>query len=104
MTPDQAIAGFAALSHPMRLAVFRELSARSPYGAPAGELAVAFCVPPSTMTSHLKALQTAHLIKAVRRSRYIVYSLDTIGAEQLEQFFLLQCLGRTKINETVCEG
>jgi ArsR family transcriptional regulator len=103
MNSEQATAGFAALSHPMRLAVFRELSARSPNGAPAGELAVAFCVPPSTMTSHLKALHGAQLIKAVRRARYILYSLDTVGTEQLERFFLLHCLGRTETSKPDCE-
>jgi DNA-binding transcriptional ArsR family regulator len=103
MTPEQASAAFAALSHPVRLALFRELSARSPYGAPAGELAVAFCVPPSTMTSHLKALQGAQLIKAARRSRYILYSLDTDGAGRLEQFFLLHCLGRNDRVKPDCD-
>lgn len=91
MTSRLAIAGFAALSHPVRLALFRELCAVSPEGAPAGELAQGFEVPPSTMTGHLQALERAELIKVERRSRFMLYSLDVQGSRRFVQYLLSDC-------------
>ncbi len=93
MTARHAVAGFAALSHPVRLALFRELSSRAPDSVPAGELADGFDVPPSTMTGHLQALERAGLIRVERRSRFMLYSLDTPGTRIFVQFLLKDCLG-----------
>ncbi len=94
MTARHAVASFAALSHPVRLALFRELCARAPGSVPAGELADGFDVPPSTMTGHLQALERAGLIRAERRSRFMLYSLDTTGARELVQFLLQDCFDK----------
>ena len=91
MSNRLAVAGFSALSHPVRLALFKELCARSPKGAPAGELAEGFDVPPSTMTGHLQALERAGLIKAERRSRFMLYSLDIVGSRRFVQHLLHDC-------------
>lgn len=94
MTARHAVASFAALSHPVRLALFRELCARAPVAIPAGELAEGFDVPPSTMTGHLQGLERAGLIRAERRSRFMLYSLDAAGARVLVQFLLQDCFDR----------
>lgn len=59
---------------------------------PAGELADGFDVPPSTMTGHLQALERAGLIRAERRSRFMLYSLDVEGTRIFVQFLLKDCL------------
>lgn len=99
MTARHAIAGFAALSHPVRLALFRELCNRAPESVAAGELADGFDVPPSTMTGHLQALERAGLIRVERRSRFMLYSLDTEGTRIFDQFLLKDCLGE---NPAIC--
>ena len=97
MTSSRALAGFAALSHPVRLSLFRELAARAPYGVSAGELAAGFEVPPSTMTGHLKALEQAGLVTVQRKSRFMIYFIDEAGAQSLVRYLSEECLGQTQL-------
>lgn len=98
MTSRLAISGFSALSHPVRLALFQTLCRRAPEGVAAGELAEGFDVPPSTMTGHLQALERAGLIRSVRHSRFMLYSLDQEGAQRFIRFLVEDCCGnRTEI-------
>ncbi|MCR9266691.1 MAG: metalloregulator ArsR/SmtB family transcription factor [Alphaproteobacteria bacterium] len=91
MTARDAVSGFAALSHPVRLALFRTLCDQAPERASAGELAQGFDIPPSTMTGHLQTLERAGLIKAERRSRFMLYSLNAEGTRRLARFLLEDC-------------
>lgn len=93
MSSLQALAGFSALAHPLRLALFRELSVRAPLSIPAGELAIKLQTPPSTMTGHLHALEQAGLIKVKKRARYRLYSLDATGVQYLIDYLKDDCLG-----------
>ena len=93
MTPRNAIIAFSALAHPVRLALFQKISSLAPAGAPAGELAQEFDIPPSTMTGHLQALERAGLIRAERRSRFMLYSLNLEGARQMVSFLIFECCG-----------
>jgi ArsR family transcriptional regulator len=93
MTDRLAISGFAALSHPVRLALFKTLCARAPERVAAGELAQSFDVPPSTMTGHLQALERAGLVRCERRSRFMMYSIDNEGARRLVHFLVDECCG-----------
>ena len=91
MSSRNALAGFAALAHPVRLALFRKLCDQAPERASAGELAQGFDIPPSTMTGHLQALERAGLIKAERRSRFMLYSLNSVGTRELVSFLIEDC-------------
>ncbi|WP_291843573.1 helix-turn-helix transcriptional regulator [Maricaulis sp.] len=91
MTARNALAGFAALAHPVRLALFRKLCDQAPERASAGALAQGFDIPPSTMTGHLQALERAGLIKAERRSRFMLYSLNPNGTRDLVNFLVDDC-------------
>ncbi|MBO6795583.1 metalloregulator ArsR/SmtB family transcription factor [Maricaulis sp.] len=93
MTDRLSISGFSALSHPVRLALFRTLCQRAPDTVSAGELASGFDIPPSTMTGHLQALERAGLIRSQRRSRFMLYSLDHDGTRQFLTFLLKDCCG-----------
>ena len=97
MTSPTALAGFAALSHPVRLSLFRELAARAPYGVSAGELSTGFEVPPSTMTGHLKALEQAGLVTVQRKSRFMIYYIDTAGSRSLVRYLSEDCLGQKQL-------
>jgi len=94
MTNRLAVSGFSALSHPVRLELFQTLCSRAPEHVSAGELAEGFDVPPSTMTGHLQALERAGLIRSERRSRYMMYSLDTEGAQRFMRYLVDNCFGR----------
>ncbi|WP_417487044.1 ArsR/SmtB family transcription factor [Maricaulis sp.] len=91
MKARNALAGFAALAHPVRLALFRALCDQAPERASAGELAQGFDIPPSTMTGHLQALERAGLIRAERRSRFMLYSLNPAGTRELVSFLVDEC-------------
>lgn len=93
MQTRDALAAFSALSHPVRLALFRELTSRAPNGVPAGELATEFGAPPSTMTGHLQTLARAGLVRSQRRSQQILYALEPKGARELITFLTQQCCG-----------
>ena len=86
-----ALAGFSALSHPVRLGLFRALVRCAPDGVAAGELAEQFDTPPSTMTGHLQTLERAGLIRSERRSRRIIYALDPDGTRALVDFVIEDC-------------
>ncbi|WP_300527008.1 helix-turn-helix transcriptional regulator [Maricaulis sp.] len=91
MTTRLALSGFSALSHPVRLALFQALCRRAPERVPAGELAEGFDVPPSTMTGHLRALERAGLIRSERRSRFMLYSLDSEGSQRFIRYLIEDC-------------
>ncbi len=91
MSARDALSAFAALSHPVRLALFRKLCDQAPERASAGELANGFDVPPSTMTGHLQTLERAGLIKVERRSRFMLYSLNPDGTRKLVRYLVDEC-------------
>ena len=101
MTNRLAVSGFSALSHPVRLELFQALCARAPEHVSAGELADGFEIPPSTMTGHLQALERAGLIQSERRSRFMMYSLDTQGAQRFMRYLIDDCFGR---RPEICEA
>ena len=95
MSSSRSLICFSALSHPVRLAIFRQLAANDTEIIPAGELALEFKAPASTMSGHLQTLEQAGLIKSERRSRNICYSLDKDGAQDLVRFLTEDCLKMT---------
>jgi len=105
MNARNALAGFAALAHPVRLALFRRLCDQAPDCVSAGELAQGFETPPSTMTGHLQALERAGLVKAERRSRFMLYSVDPSGTRDLVNFLVDECChNRADLVGTVSEA
>ncbi|WP_353216926.1 winged helix-turn-helix domain-containing protein [Sandarakinorhabdus sp.] len=86
-----AIAAFAALSQPTRLAVFRALVRAGPDGVAAGALAELVAVPASTLSSHLKLLEHAGLVTSRRLSRHIFYAARFDTARALIEFLMEDC-------------
>ncbi len=76
MEPNEVIKALGALAQEHRLAVFRLLVQAGPEGMPAGLLADAIGVPPSSMSFHLAQLTNAGLVTQRRQSRSIIYSAD----------------------------
>ena len=74
METESAAAAFAALGQPTRLALIQNLQEAGPEGLPAGEIAEALGVPPSTLSFHLRALEDAGLITPQRQGRQVLYA------------------------------
>lgn len=98
METKEAVAALAALSQETRLAVFRLLVQKGPNGLPAGAIAEALSVAPSTMSSHLAQLERAGLLRSWRVQRQIFYAADYEGTRRLLAFLMEDCCqGRPEI-------
>ncbi len=88
-----AVAVLGALAQDTRLRAFRLLVERGPEGLPAGQLAAALGVPPSSLTFHLQQLLHAGLVTQRRVSRNLFYAPDIAAMNALLAFLTENCCG-----------
>lgn len=89
---------FATLSHPQRMAVFRLLMRRCPDALPAGEIAQALTLKPSTASVYLAALTQSDLITQRRDGTRLLYSANLGAAtEVVAGLFFDCCRGRADL-------
>lgn len=91
MQADQTIRALGALAQEHRLAAFRLLVQAGPDGLPAGALAEALGVPPSSMSFHLAQLANAGLVSQNRQSRSIIYAADFGAMNALLSYLTENC-------------
>jgi len=91
MDETRFIDAFAALAQEHRLKVFRLLMHEGPNGLPAGGIAKAIGVPPSTLSTHLAQMTRAGLLRATRRQRQIFYATDMNGTRELIDYLTQDC-------------
>lgn len=91
MEIEEAAKAFAAIAHPTRLSIFRLLVARAPEPVPAGEIATATGVAPSTLSFHLAQLEQAGLVFGRRRQRQVLYAVSVEGVRRLIGFLADDC-------------
>jgi DNA-binding transcriptional ArsR family regulator len=94
-----ALEALSALSHETRLWAFRLLVQAGPAGLPAGDIAEGLGSRQNTMSSHLKILATAKLIKSQRHGRSILYQADYDTVRELVLFLMEDCCAG---NHAVC--
>lgn len=99
MDVELALEALSALSHETRLWVFRLLVQAGPAGLPAGQIAEGLGSRQNTMSSHLKILAMADLIKSQRDGRSIVYKADYDTVRELVLFLMEDCCAG---NNAVC--
>jgi DNA-binding transcriptional ArsR family regulator len=77
-----AVTALAALAQDNRLDVFRLLVEAGPDGMPAGEVASALGLAPSTLTFHFDRLRAAGLVTVRRDGRSMIYAarFETMNA------------------------
>lgn len=81
----------AILGHPQRISVFRMLMRRFPDHVPAGELADALGIKPSTLSNYLNALQRSGLVTQERSGTSLLYSVDMPNVQAMLDFLVLDC-------------
>lgn len=91
MKTTDAVAAFAALSHPQRLVLYRALVREGADGMTAGALADVISASPAAASFHLKELHRAGLIYSTRSGRHIRYALNIEGMRQLIAFLTENC-------------
>ena len=88
------VVALGALAQDTRLRAFRLLVERGPEGLPAGQLAAALGVPPSSLTFHLQQLLHAGLVTQRRASRNLIYAPDIAAMNGLIGFLTENCCGQ----------
>jgi DNA-binding transcriptional ArsR family regulator len=91
MIADSVIRALGALAQKHRLAAFRLLVQAGSEGMPAGALADAIGVPPSSMSFHLAQLANAGLVTQRRISRSIIYAADYAAMGALMAYLTENC-------------
>lgn len=92
-TTDQAAQMLAAIGHPARLQIFRQLMQVGPQGMPAGEIARALEMAPSSLNFHLRVLQNNQLISSRTEGRYVIYVAQFDAMAALVDFLTQDCCG-----------
>jgi len=87
----ESLSALSALAHPRRLAVFRLLMRRFPDAVPAGEIAQALDLPPSSLSVALGQLRGAGLVTQRRDGTSLLYAADTEGAGRLIAYLGADC-------------
>ncbi len=93
MDTPAAVAAFAALAQPSRLAVVRLLVEAAPDGAFPGELAERLAIPANTLSFHLRTLGHAGLVSAEQCGRNIRYRINIALVHALVGFLTENCCG-----------
>lgn len=102
MTGKAVIAALGALAHETRLGIFRLLVERGPEGMPAGVIADALGIPPSSLTFHLHQLMHAGLITQRRLSRQLIYTTDFAAMNAVTAYLTENCCGDGALCPPVC--
>ena len=76
METNEVLISLTAIAQSSRLAVFRFLVQAGEEGRPAGRIAEALNIPPSSLSFHLKELCHAGLINQRQEGRFLIYSAD----------------------------
>ncbi len=82
---------FAALGHESRLDIFRLLVEAGPDGIHAGAIGERLALPAATLSFHLAHLVRVGLIRGRRDGRFIRYSADFDGIDDLIAFLTRNC-------------
>ena len=88
-----ALAALAALGQSTRLEIFRLLMRNEPNGLSAGRIAEYLDCLQNTLSTHLAILARAHLVKATRSGKAIIYRADVDGMNALMTFLVTDCCG-----------
>ena len=94
MDSAAVVTALGALAQDTRLRAFRVLVQQGPDGLPAGQLAAALGVPPSSLTFHLQQLLHAGLVTQRRASRNLIYAADVAAMNGLVGFLTENCCGQ----------
>ncbi|MCX7783236.1 MAG: metalloregulator ArsR/SmtB family transcription factor [Meiothermus sp.] len=92
---EQQLEGFKALSDPTRLGILRLLEGGT--RCVCQIQAVLPEIAPNLLSHHLRVLREAGLVRAVKRGRWIDYSLNGVALEQL-----CQAIPQPQAHSTLC--
>jgi DNA-binding transcriptional ArsR family regulator len=83
MDTQDTVNALSALAQESRLEILRYLVEAGESGRAAGQIADDLCIPPATLSFHLKTLRQAGLIGYRRQGRSLVYHFNRQGVDTL---------------------
>ena len=95
MSKQAPLTALSALGQATRLEAFRLLVRAGQPGVPAGEIAMRLGAMQNTMSTHLRILEHAGLVRAERSGRTIRYVADMTGFRDLLAYLLEDCCNGT---------
>lgn len=93
MKSIQVVRALAALAQESRLAIYRLLVTRGPQGLSAGAIGDKLGIQPATLSFHLKELANAGLLSALTQGRFVIYSANFQGMNELLGYLTDNCCG-----------
>lgn len=90
---EDSAAKLAALGHPVRLGVLREVVKGPKEGTPAGDLQARLGIPASTLSHHLATLSGAGLVQSERVGTFVLYRADFKTLRALTDYLWEDCCG-----------
>jgi DNA-binding transcriptional ArsR family regulator len=95
MSPlEQQAERLAALGHPIRLSILRQIVQGALAGTPAGEIQQALGIPASTLSHHLGTLSAARLVAVERQGTTLRYRADFDTLKGLTAYIWEDCCRR----------
>ncbi len=91
---EQHAEQFAALGHPVRLAILRFVVQGGEGGTPAGEIQTHVEMPASTLSHHLKRLVTAGMLFSRQEGTFVYFTADYAALRALTDYLWQDCCKR----------
>ena len=91
METNEILVALTAIAQSSRLAVFRFLVQAGEEGRPAGKIAEALGIPPSSLSFHLKELYSAGLIQQRQDGRSLIYSANYARMNAVISYLTQNC-------------
>ena len=91
MNESQAIEALSALSHEVRLRIFKHLVAAGSEGDSAGSIGEAVSAAPSKISFHISAMERAQLVSSEKVSRSIVYRVNFEQMGDVLNYLISDC-------------
>ena len=91
MNESQAIDALGALAHQVRLRIIMHLIQCGDAGSAAGQIGDHVDAAPSKVTFHMASLEKAGLVSSTRKSRQIIYRVNSEAMGGLLQYLLSDC-------------
>ncbi|MHA3913308.1 ArsR/SmtB family transcription factor [Halovulum sp. GXIMD14793] len=101
---DTVLKMMQALSDGTRLQIVRFLVQKLPEGASAGEIAAFVNASSSRASFHLSTLEQAQLVTSKKKSRHVVYTLNSEQMGELVSFLLNDCCANHPDIIGCCKG
>lgn len=99
---DKHAEELAALGHPARLAILREVVQSGPAGISTSDLQAKLDIPWTTLNHHLDRLVGAKLVVARREGKFVLHTADYAALRALTDYLWEDCCKKGNLSPKSC--